>query len=74
MSNEVTDQVEMGLPDGNDCPIKRCICGAQFGHWDQVMETGRIWGCPNCQVRLELGAYVIRVFKLESDDPRLIFK
>lgn len=47
---DVTKEVETGDPDGEMLPIRKCICGKQFGYWEQVICTDALdpWECPEC--------------------------
>ena len=62
---DVTDQVDFGDSDGEDLPLTKCVCGAEFKWWDQAVGiyADHPWECPKCGVKL-IFSNNIRVFKL----------
>jgi hypothetical protein len=65
---DVTDLVEVGEPDGECAPLLRCVCGAKFGRWDNVLniyeDLAHEQGC--CERRLYVGIEV-RVYEVVPD-------
>jgi hypothetical protein len=37
----VTDQVRVGNPDDEICPVLRCVCGQKFEPWKQCLSVYR---------------------------------
>ena len=54
MKADVTSQVEVGENDGECLPLTKCVCGAKFPSWDEVLSVypDRPWTCPKCQTKL----------------------
>jgi len=53
---DVTEQVNIGCLEDEEClPIHKCVCGAEFKDWAEVLSIYRddaIWECPNCHRKL----------------------
>jgi len=62
---DVTDLVTFDNPDDEALPITKCVCGAKFPVWQQVVSIydGMAWMCPHCGVKLVFSNGV-RVYKL----------
>lgn len=62
---DVTKQVEFGDIDGEHIPLTKCVCGATFKGWSQVVDIypDSPWECPRCGVKLYFTCDV-RVYKL----------
>lgn len=67
---EITEDVEYGSVDGPCLPLRRCICGAEFGDWKQILnhDSKRPWKCPDCDRELFFSAE-IHVYEKENDSP-----
>lgn len=58
--NDVTPCVETGEIDDENMPITKCLCGARFAPWSEVLSIYKEtpWECPECGVRLIFRASV----------------
>lgn len=63
--DDVTDKVTFAGPDEEALAITRCVCGAQFPPWTEIVgvEADRPWTCPQCGARLVFEA-TIRVLRV----------
>ena len=66
METDVTDKVETGEVDDECMPVKKCVCGATFPNWNQLLSIypDDPWECPHCHAKLYFRCRVI-VFKIE---------
>lgn len=64
---DVTKQVDFADVDGEDLPLTKCVCGAKFPTWEEVLGVydDRPWLCPSCGVNLVF-SNDIRVYKLSE--------
>ena len=62
---DVTKHVDFAEVDGEHIPLTKCVCGAVFRAWDQVVSIypERPWECPKCGDKLFFTCE-IRVYKL----------
>lgn len=55
-SIDVTANVEFGNPDDEYLPLTRCVCGAEFEPWTNIIsvygDPALIQSCPKCGRRL----------------------
>lgn len=65
---DVTDNFRMGVVDGESMPVEECQCGAAFEHWDQVMNLGEDWECPNCH-EIFRASYKVTVLQKQWANP-----
>ena len=51
---EVTDLVDFDYPDGECLPITKCVCGAKYNLWEEILSiySEDAWKCPNCGISL----------------------
>uniref|UniRef100_A0A6M3IKF4 Uncharacterized protein n=1 Tax=viral metagenome TaxID=1070528 RepID=A0A6M3IKF4_9ZZZZ len=51
---EVTADVEFNNPDGEDLPLRRCVCGKKFGYWQRPISIypDMAQPCPQCGRKL----------------------
>ena len=51
---DVTSQVHFGDNDGECLPLSRCMCGAEFQLWEEILSIyeDRPWTCPKCGAKL----------------------
>ena len=51
---DVTDKVDFQNPDDESLPLTRCVCGASFAPWEQIISIyGDLpWECPKCAAKL----------------------
>lgn len=51
---DVTRQISYGDVDGEDMPITKCVCGANFELWGEIVGVykDRPWICPHCGAKL----------------------
>jgi DNA-directed RNA polymerase subunit RPC12/RpoP len=63
---DVTDQVSFGSVDDEALPLHRCICGREFGSWEEILSIypDHPWQCPHCGARLVF-TNSIRVYRCE---------
>ena len=64
MSQDVTTQVAWDWADGECLPLLKCVCGAEYGPWDVIINTeekdaspmpccgAKLYWVPTLQVRL----------------------
>jgi DNA-directed RNA polymerase subunit RPC12/RpoP len=62
---DVTDKVDFNNPDDEYLPLTRCVCGATFPSWDQVLSIypEHPWECPACGAKLVF-RNAVRVFQV----------
>ncbi len=62
---DVIDKVDFQNPDDEALPLTRCVCGANFDPWQEVVGIYRDspWVCPACGAKLVF-ANAVRVYQL----------
>ena len=62
---DVTDQVSFQNPDDEALPLTRCVCGAAFRPWEQIVSIydKNPWECPSCGAKLVFGN-AVRVYQV----------
>ena len=62
---DVTDKVDFQNPDDEVLPLTRCICGAAFKPWDEIVSIYRDnpWVCPTCGAKL-IFSNSVRVYQV----------
>ena len=71
-SLDITDKVRFGLNDAEFLPIKRCVCGKTFGHWDFFIDSDPKYPteCPECGRKMWF-ALTIRVYQEATPEEEL---
>ena len=65
-SQDVTEQVSLGSVDDEHVPIRKCVCGATFPDWTELLSIyadDSAWECPKCKRRLYFKC-MVRAFEL----------
>ena len=65
--HDITALVAIDDPDGEDAPLRRCVCGQTYGYWEFVLSIYRdsAHACIRCGRRLYIS---IRVHVFEVVD------
>ena len=68
MRENVLHLIECDVNDGESLPITRCLCGAKFVLWEEIvtMSTDYPWECPECGVKLSFSVDVDIIIWKES--------
>lgn len=70
-SIDVTANVEFGNPDDECLPLTRCVCGAEFEPWTNIIsiydDPAFMEPCPKCGRLLYFRA-TITVYERKGDD------
>jgi hypothetical protein len=64
---DVTDQVSIGNPDDENCPLQKCVCGATWTGWEGPtlgVYKDHATECPACHRRFYF-RQTVRVFQVE---------
>jgi hypothetical protein len=66
-SADVTSRVEFGNSDDESLPLTKCVCGAKFQLWHEIVSIypEHPWVCPVCGANLYFRADM-RVFQLHE--------
>ena len=65
---DVTDRVEFQANDAEALPLTKCICGAKFPAWQEILTIypeNSPWECPQCGAKLFFD-FAIRVFQISG--------
>jgi len=67
---DVTAKVDFGEVDGESLPLTKCVCGARFPLWEEIMSiyADRPWECPKCKTKLYFTC-AIRVYQVPPCSP-----
>ena len=62
---DVTAQVDYGDVDAESLPLTKCVCGARFPAWEEIISIyeEHPWTCPQCGIKLVF-ANTIHVYKV----------
>lgn len=64
---DVTAQVDFTDNDGETLPLTKCVCGAKFPAWEEILSIypEHPWACPRCGAKLYFSVG-IRVFQIDG--------
>lgn len=62
---DVTDKVDFSEIDGEHLPLTKCVCGAAFPAWEEIVSIypEHPWTCPKCGVKLVFSC-AVRVYQV----------